>query len=182
MLPIAAPFSIAIRSRCRRRFTRNRTAPPSRVAPLAATVTNAALDSRASPVSRTATAREIGGAESSTTSENAALRSSTSAHHAAFAASGGRTIRTPSMWPRCAQSRGARVRDASMYATHSPRSRAASTTPRINVSFPVAPMTSVRRPRGSPPDASALSSTSNPVGIPGACGNAAGSSARNDST
>jgi hypothetical protein len=59
------------------------------------TVTNAAFDSRASPVSRTAIAREIGGAESSTTSEKAPLRSKTSAHHAALTASGGRTIHTP---------------------------------------------------------------------------------------
>jgi hypothetical protein len=59
-------------------------------------------------------AREIGGAESSTTSAKDPLRNSTSAHHAAFPASVGRTIHTPSTWPRCAQSRGASVRDASM--------------------------------------------------------------------
>ena len=179
--PTLPPFSTAIRSRCRRRFTRNRTAPPNRVAPLAPTVTNAAFDSRARPVSRTATAREIGGAESSTTSEKAPLRSRTSAHQAACAASGGRTIDNP-MSARSAQSRGASVRDASMYATHSPRSTAASTTCRKSVSFPVAPTTSVRRPRGNPPDASARSSASTPVGMPAACGSGGGNNARSDST
>ena len=43
------------------------------------------------------TAREIGGAESSTTSANDALRSSTSAHHAALPASGGRTTHRTSL-------------------------------------------------------------------------------------
>ena len=75
--------------------------------------TNTALPSRASPESRTAIARESGGAESSTTIEKAALRSSTSAHQAAFAASRGRTIHSPAL-ATPAQSRGARVRDASM--------------------------------------------------------------------
>ena len=56
-------------------------------------------------------AREMAGAESSTTSENDALRSRTSAHQAAFDASGGRTTVRRSM---PAQSRGASVRDASM--------------------------------------------------------------------
>lgn len=56
-------------------------------------------------------AREIVGAESSTTSANAALRSRTSAHHAARDASGGRmTVR----FSIPAQSRGASVREASM--------------------------------------------------------------------
>lgn len=81
-----------------------------------------------------------------------------------------------------AQSRGASVRDASMYATHSPRSAAASTIGRNSVSLPVAPTISLSRPRGSPPDASALSSASSPVGSPGAVGRGAGRSARNDST
>ena len=111
MLP---PFSIAIRSRCRRRLTRRRTAPPSFVALDVPATTNAAFDSRARPMRRTLTAREIGGAESSTTSENAALRSSTSAHHAARWASRGRTIQTPVASATYAQSRGASVRDASM--------------------------------------------------------------------
>lgn len=56
-----------------------------------ATTTKAAFDSRANPISRTATAREMAGAESSTTSAKAALRSRMSAHQAAFDASGGRT-------------------------------------------------------------------------------------------
>jgi hypothetical protein len=123
-------------------------------------------------------AREIGGAESSTTREKAALRSNTSAHHAARAGSGGRTIHTPSLCPKCAQSRGASVREASMYATHSPRSTADSTTWRSSVSLPVAPTTSVSRPRGSPPDASARSSASNPVGSPAVSGSGGGRSAR----
>ena len=80
------------------------------------------------------------------------------------------------------QSRGASVRDASMYATHSPRCDAASTTGRSSVSLPEIPTISLSRPRGSPPDASALSSASNPVGSPGAVGSGAGSSARSDST
>jgi hypothetical protein len=171
-----------MRSRCRRRFTRNRTAPPSLVAPLAATTTKAAFDSRARPVRRTAIARDTGGAESSTTSENAALRSSTSAHQAARAASGGRIVQNPSMSARCAQSRGASVRDASMYATHSLRPTAASTICRISVSFPDAPSTSVRRPRGKPRDASARSSASSPVDSPEDSGGGAGSNARSDSS
>ena len=184
--PTRPPFSIAIRRRCRRRCTRNRTAPPRRVGPPAPpapapTVTNAAFDSRASPMSRTAIAREIGGAESSTTSAKAALRNNTSAHHAALAASRGRTTHNP-LFPRSAQSRGASVRDASMYATHSPRSIAASTIARSRVNLPVGPTTSVRRPRGNPPDASARSSSSTPVHIPVASGSGAGRSARSDST
>ena len=124
-------------------------------------------------------AREMVGAESSTTSANAALRSRTSAHHAACAGCGGRRTM------RCgipAQSRGASVRVASMYATHSPRCAAASTMGRSSVSLPVAPTISVSRPRGSPPDASARSSACSPVGSPGAVGSGAGSNARNDST
>ena len=143
---------------------------------------NAASDSRARPVRRTAIAREIGGAESRTTSAKDPLRNSTSAHHAALPASSGRTIHRPSLCPRWAQSRGASVRDASIYATHSPRSTAASTIGRSKVSLPVAPTTSVSRPRGNPPDASARSRTSSPVGSPWACGCGAGSNARSDST
>ena len=132
-------------------------------------------------MSRTAIAREIGGAESSTTSAKDPLRSSTSAHHAAFVGSGGRTIHSAWSPAVSAQSRGASVRDASMYATHSPRLTAAATTGRSSVSLPLAPTTSVSRPRGKPPEASASSSASSPVGSPGACGSGAGSSARSDS-
>jgi hypothetical protein len=134
-------------------------------------------------MSRTATAREIGGAESSTTSENAALLSRTSAHQAAFACSGGpggRTIQKRAE-ANSAQSRGESVRDASMYTTYSPRSSADATNVRITVSLPVAPTTSVNRPRGKPPDASTRSSVSIPVGSPSAGGGGAGSSARSDS-
>jgi hypothetical protein len=125
-------------------------------------------------------AREIGGAESSTTSEKEALRRRTSAHHAAFTGCGGRTIHN--VLAASAQSRGASVREASIYATHSPRSIAAATTARNRVSLPLAPTTSDSRPRGNPPEASARSSASTPVGSPSACGNGAGSSARSDST
>jgi len=102
-----------IRNRCRRRCTCSRTAPPNRVALAAPVTTNAAFESRASPMSRTAIARDTVGAESSTTSENAALRSSTSAHHAPRVAAGGRTIHSRRS-SRPDQSRGANVRDASM--------------------------------------------------------------------
>ena len=76
-------------------------------------MTNAAFDSRARPVSRTAIAREIGGAESSTTSANDPLRNRTSAHQAAVAASVGRTPQN-FFAENPALSRGASVRDASM--------------------------------------------------------------------
>jgi len=76
-------------------------------------MTSTAPDSRASLVRRTATARDSTGPESITTSANAPHRSSTSAHHAARDGSRGRIIHSPSL-PRCAQSRGASVRDASM--------------------------------------------------------------------
>jgi hypothetical protein len=131
-------------------------------------------------MSRTDTAREIGGAESSTTSENDALLSTTSAHHAACDCSGGRTIQNRGQ-ANCAQSRGESVRDASMYTTYSPRSSAEATNVRITVSLPLAPTTSVSRPRGNPPDASTRSSASIPVGSPSAGGGGAGSSARSDS-
>jgi len=131
-------------------------------------------------MSRTAIAREIGGAESSTTREKDALRNSTSAHQAARAASGGRTTHRPVA--SRSQSRGASVRDASMNATHSPRATAALMTWRKSVSLPVVPTTSVSRPRGNPPDASARSSASTPVGIPAAGGRGAGNNARRDST
>jgi hypothetical protein len=142
-------------------------------------MTSAAFDSLANPINRTATAREIAGAESSTTSANAALRSRTSAHHAPCVASFGRTT---VRFPIPAQSRGASVRDASMYATHSSRCAVVATMGRSSESLPVAPTISLRRPRGSPPDASALSSTSSPVGSPGAVGRGAGSNALSDST
>src|SRR3954471_4614426 len=170
---------IVTRNRCRRRRTCRRVAPLSRDASDAPTTTNAAFDSRARPVSRTAMAREIGGAESRTTSENAALRSSTSAHHAARDGSGGLTMHTPVTPDKCAQSRAASVRDASMYATQSPRSTAAFTISRTSVSLPDVPTTSVNRPRGSPPTASAASNAAMPVDNPESAGSGAGSAARN---
>jgi hypothetical protein len=174
------------------RFTRNRTAPamgppplPLPLAPCGSSspiTTSAALDSRASLVRRTAMLRESGGAESITTSENAPQRRRTSAHHAARAGSVGRTIHIPSCTPRCAQSRGARVRVASMYATHPPCSTTASAMRRRRVVFPLprVPTISVSRPRGSPPPCSAPSSSAIPVASPGTsgAGGGRGSSAR----
>jgi hypothetical protein len=68
---------------------------------------------------------------------DAALRSRTSVHQAARPGSWGRIIHTPTRSPRCAQSRGARVRDASTYATHSPSAIVRSTMQRTNVVFPL---------------------------------------------
>ena len=132
------------------------------------TTTSAALDSRANLVRRTAMARESGGAESMTTREKALQRRRTSAHQAARAASVGRTIQTPSCAPRWAQSRGASVRAASMYATHPDCSTVASTIclRRVVLPLPRPPTTSVSRPRGSPPPRSAASSSSIPVRSP----------------
>ena len=99
---------------CLRRSVRRRTAPPSCVAlPARSPSTrNAAFDSFASRVSRTAVPRESSGAPSSTTSANALLRSRMSAHHAARVGSCGRIIHTPWSSPRCVQSRGSSVRCA----------------------------------------------------------------------
>ena len=174
------------------RFTRNRTAPameppppppPLPPAPCDSSspiTTSAALDSRASLVRRTAMLRESGGAESITTRENAPQRRRTSAHQAARAGSVGRTIHIPSCTPRCAQSRGARVRVASMYATHPPCSTTASAMRRRRVVFPLprVPTISVSRPRGSPPPCSAPSSSAIPVTSPGTSWAGGGSSAR----
>ena len=153
-----------------RRITRSRTAPPSREPPVwrssPPATTSAAPVSRASRVRRTATRWESGGAESMMTRANAPHRSRTSAHHAARAESRGRTIHNPSCSPRCAQSRGASVRAASMYATQPDRASVSSARRRRSVAVPLprAPMTSVNRPRGRPPPTSAASSSSSPVG------------------
>ena len=81
----------------------------------APTTTSAAAESCARRVSRTATARASGGAPSSTTSAKAPLRSNTSAHHAPLLACLGRITQklSPAVLDTRAQSRGARVRDAS---------------------------------------------------------------------
>jgi hypothetical protein len=128
-------------------------------------MTSAAPDSRASLVRRTATARDNTGPESITTSANAPHRNNTSAHHAARDGSRGRIIHNPSL-PRCAQSRGASVRVASMYATHPAALSVRATSWRSSVTFPLprAPTTSVNRPRGNPPPANRASSASTPVG------------------
>ena len=154
------------------RCTRSRTAPPSREPPLSRrfssspATTSAAPVSRASRVKRTATAEDSGGAESMMTRANAPHRSRTSAHHAARAASRGRTIHNPSPSLKCAQSRGASVRVASMYATQPDRPSVSSTSRRSSVAIPLprAPTTSVSRPRGSPPPPSTASSSWSPVG------------------
>jgi len=145
--------------------------------------TSAASASRASRVSRTATDRVSGGAPSSTTSSNAPLRSSTSAHQGARPGSVGRTTQSrssssppPTTPPRPhpsasgAQSRGASVRPASTYATHPPPATVRDTSCRSSVVRPLPnrPTTSVSRPRGSPPPGSASSSGERPVGTPGA--------------
>ena len=148
-------------------WTCKRTAPPNNEPlPSSPAITSAAPDSRASLVRRTATPRDTTGAESMTTSANAPHRSSTSAHHAARDGSRGRIIHSPSSSPRWAQSRGASVRVASMYATHPASLSVCSTIWRNNVAFPVprAPMISVNRPRGIPPPAKPASSNSTPVG------------------
>ena len=148
------------------RITRSRTAPPTReVCPSSPAMTNAAPDSRASLVRRTATPRDSTGPESITTSANAPHRNSTSAHHAARDGSRGRIIHSPSP-PRCAQSRGASVRVASMYATQPASLSVRATIWRSSVTLPLprAPTTSVNRPRGNPPPTSRASSASTPVG------------------
>lgn len=147
--------------------TRIRTAPPSsEPLPSSPAMTSAAPDSRASLVRRTATLRDTIGAESITTIANAPHRSSTSAHQLARDGSRGRIIHNPSPSPKCAQSRGANVRDASMYATHPVALSVCSTIRRNNVTFPLprAPTISVRRPRGNPPPTSLASRPSTPVG------------------
>jgi hypothetical protein len=149
------------------RFTCSRTAPPSREPlPSSPATMSAAPASRASRVRRTATLRGSTGAESITTSANALLRSRTSAHQAARVGSRGRTIQSPSSLPNGAQSRGASVRIASMYATHPDRSSVSATMRRRRVAFPLprAPTISVNRPRGSPPPTSPASSSATPVG------------------
>ena len=148
------------------RWTCKRTAPPNNEPlPSSPAMISAAPDSRASLVRRTATPRETTGAESMTTSANAPHRSSTSADHAARDGSRGRIIHSPSSSPRWAQSRGASVRVASMYATHPASLSVCSTICRNNVAFPLprAPTTSVRRPRGNPPPVKRASSASTPV-------------------
>ena len=147
-----------------RRFISRRTAPPTCDTDPSPTTTNAASLSRARPTRRSATCRVSVGALSSTTSVNAPLRSSTSAHQAPRAGSRGRTIRRKSQ-SREAQPAGSRVRDASMQATPCPRPRAAPTSPRTSVPVPApsGPISSVSRPRGSPPPR-ASSSSRNPVG------------------
>jgi hypothetical protein len=148
------------------RLTCKRTAPPNdEPLPSSPAITSAAPDSHASLVRRTATPRDTTGAESMTTSANAPHRSSTSAHHAARDGSRGRIIHNPSSSPRWAQSRGASVRVASMYATHPASLSVCSTICRSSVAFPLprAPTTSVNRPRGNPPPANPASSASTPV-------------------
>lgn len=146
--------------------TRNRTAPPtSDPLPSSPVTISAAPDSRASLVRRTATLRDITGAESITTSANAPHRSRTSAPHVARDGSRGRIIHNPSRSPRWAQSRGASVLVASMYATQPASCSVCSTMQRTRVTFPLprGPMTSVSRPRGKPPPANPASSAWTPV-------------------
>jgi hypothetical protein len=138
------------------RFTCSRTAPPSREPlPSSPATMSAAPASRASRVRRTATLRGSTGAESITTSANALLRSRTSAHQAARVGSRGRTIQSPSSLPNGAQSRGASVRIASMYAGGGLPSRCRA-RPRSPSTGPVAarrrrvPHPAPRHPSGVP--------------------------------
>ena len=155
------------------RCTRSCSAPatPARW-PSALSSTKAASLVRARRTRRTATARGRACAPSSTTRPNAPLRSSTSAHHAPRAGSLGRTTQSPSCAPSAAQSRGASVRAASMYATHHPACSVLATSCRAKVVSPLpgVPVISVSRPRGSPPPGSAASSAGTPVASPGMAG------------
>lgn len=139
-----------------------------------ATTTSAASASRARRVRRTATDRVSGGAPSRMTSPNAPLRSNTSAHQAPAVGVFGRTIVMPGddAALTCAQSRGASVRRASMYATRTACFSVCSTSVRRSVVFPLprAPRSSVSRPRGSPRAGSAASSASIPVATPARSG------------
>ena len=147
------------------RVTRNRTALP--MTGLSPTITSATSCSFASLVRRTATWRESGGGLSSTTRLNAPLRNRMSAHQALLSAPCGRIIQSRPLSPASAHSRGARVRDPSITATHRRASTAACTTCLTSVVRPLprAPWISVSRPLGTPPSDSARSSASIPVGI-----------------
>jgi hypothetical protein len=124
-----------------------------------------------------AIARESGGALSRITSAKAPLRNKTSAHHAAFSGVWGRITQKRPLLPNAAQSRGASVRVASMYATQRFALTAWIAIARASVVLPPpnGPCSSVRRPRGTPPVAKARSSTLEPVGIRSALPPASGS-------
>ena len=134
---------------------------------LSPTMTSATSCSRASLVRRTATWRGRAGAPSSTTRLNAPLRSRMSAHQALLSAPGGRITQSRPLAPASAHSRGVRVRDPSMTATHRRASTAVVTRCLTSVVRPLprAPWISVSRPLGTPPSDSARSSASIPVGI-----------------
>ena len=156
---------------------RSRNAPPTSEARVPSpNNSSAASDSRASCVRRTATARGSTGAPSSTTSANAPDRNSRSAHQGPRAGSPGRTTHRASNTPReslvidrAAQSRGSSVRVASIHATPPPPRIVAATNERAMVVLPspAGASNSVRRPRGTPPPGSIVSSTVTPVGSPG---------------
>jgi len=128
---------------------------------------NAALRSRAKRSRRIAMARVRGGALSRITSAKAPLRNNTSAHHAAFSALGGRITQNRPLLPNAAQSFGASVRSASIYATQPLALSACEATARASVVLPPpnGPCSSVSRPRGMPPVAKARSRTLEPVEI-----------------
>lgn len=110
-------------------------------------------------------ARLTGHPLSRTTRPNAPLRNKMSAHHAERSSCGGRTTQSRAVSASGAQSRGARVRVPSMYATHRPCCSALVTTARITVVLPPPndPTSSVSRPQGMPPLGSAPSSAARPV-------------------
>lgn len=173
---------------------RSRNAPPTSEARVPSpNNSSAASDSRASCVRRTATVRGSTGAPSNTTSANAPDRSNRSAHQGPRAGSPGRTTQRasnavavpPAAWlpwlprpPRrslvpCAsgpaQSRGSSVLVASIHATPPPPRIVAATSDRAIVVLPspAGARSSVRRPRGTPPPGSTVSSAVTPVGSPG---------------
>ena len=142
-------------ARCRRRSQRSLSAAPSSRLLLSPSLkaNSAAWRSWARRVRRMPIARESGGALSRITSAKAPLRNNTSAHHAAFSGVWGRMTQKRPLLPNAAQSLGASVRCASIYATQRLARSACEATARASVVLPPpnGPCSSVSRPRGMPP-------------------------------
>jgi hypothetical protein len=167
---LAPPFSSVATQRppVPRRARRSRSAVPPSVARVPSpNRRRAASDSRASCANRTATGRGRTGPPSSTTRVKAPERRRRSAHQGARVGSGGRTTQIASSVP--AQSRGSRVRVASIHATPNPARNVPRTSARARVVFPspAGASHSLIRPRGIPPPGSAASRAATPVGSPG---------------
>lgn len=138
--------------------TRNRIAPLMRLVRVSSvSTTHAASRSRASCASRTPCTRESAGAPSMTMSENTPLRSKRSAHQLLRLPLCGRM--TTNRSPTLAHGAGARVRRASIHATHPPLWSTPVTTCCRSAVLPEPsdPTTSVMRPRWSPPPRAASS-------------------------